>query len=122
MTRRPLAALLADTAAVLLFVTVGRREHAQSSALTGVLVTAWPFLAALAASHLAVRSWRSPASLVPTGVAVWLGTLTLGMVLRRAVAGEGTAPAFVAVATVSLALLLLGWRAGVHLRRRAGQA
>jgi hypothetical protein len=44
-------------------------------------------------------------------VIVWLVTVALGMVLRHTLFDRGTALAFIIVATISLGLLLLGWRA-----------
>ena len=46
----------------------------------------------------------------PTGVTVWICTIVLGMLLRKAT-GQGTAVTFIAVASTVTALLLLGWRA-----------
>ena len=43
------------------------------------------------------------------GIGAWLGTVAVGMLLR-VVAGQGTAPAFIAVALCFLGLFLLGWR------------
>ncbi len=48
--------------------------------------------------------------IVPTGIVVWVMTVAVGMVLR-AVTGQGTAGSFIVVATLSTAVLLLGWRA-----------
>jgi hypothetical protein len=57
----------------------------------------------------------------PTGVVVWLCTVVVGMLLRKATSA-GVAASFVVVATTVTALLLLGWRvaAGLALRRRSG--
>jgi Protein of unknown function (DUF3054) len=46
---------------------------------------------------------------VPTGIGAWLGTVAVGQALRM-VAGQGTAPAFVAVSLLFLGLFMLGWR------------
>jgi hypothetical protein len=46
-------------------------------------------------------------------------TLVVGMVLRRVVFDDGTAWSFVVVATLFLALFLIGWRIVAH---RAGAA
>jgi hypothetical protein len=73
------------------------------------LSTAWPFLCGLLFGWVAVRAWRRPVTLRPAGVAAWLGTVAVGMLLR-VVAGQGTAVAFVLVALVFLGLFLLGWR------------
>lgn len=101
-------ALLADGVVVLVFAAIGRRSHAESGAVLGVLATAWPFLAGVVAGWLVARGWRRPVT-PSTGVAVWLAAVVVGMLLRRVV-GDGTAPAFVAVATVFLGVTLLGWR------------
>lgn len=51
---------------------------------------------------------------VPTGLLVWVSTLVVGMLLR-AVTGQGTATAFIIVATIFLGLFLVGWRVVVGL-------
>jgi hypothetical protein len=54
---------------------------------------------------------------VPTGVVVWLCTIIVGMLLRKA-ASQGVAASFVVVASLVTALLLLGWRAAARLITR----
>ena len=94
---------------MLAFVIIGRASHADGESLGGIASTAWPFLTGLVLGWLAVRAWRRPLGLVPAGVAAWLGTVAVGMVLR-VVSGQGTAVAFVLVALAFLGLFLLGWR------------
>src|SRR5215471_8860068 len=101
--------VLADVFCVLAFVVIGRASHQDGESLAGVAGTAWPFLAGLAAGEAATRAWRRPAAVVPTGVGVWLATVTLGQLLR-AVSGPGTDAAFIAVSAVFLGLFLIGWR------------
>jgi hypothetical protein len=109
-----------DVAVVLVFVAIGRTSHADGVTVPGLATTSWPFLAGLATGWAAARAWRRPDALVPTGVVVWLACVAVGMALRVA-AGQGTAPAFVAVALCFLALGLLGWRLVVRrLRIRSG--
>jgi hypothetical protein len=96
-------------ASVLVFVVIGRASHHDGESVPGVAGTAWPFLAGLGVGWLVARVWRRPAALVPSGIAAWLGTVAVGMVLR-VVAGQGTAVAFVIVALCFLGLFLLGWR------------
>jgi DUF3054 family protein len=108
--RAAVLGVLADVAVVLAFVLIGRAHHHAGEAMAGVASTAWPFLAGLAVGELAARSWRRPAALVPTGLIVWLATVGLGQLLR-AVSGQGTEPAFIAVSAAFLGLFLLGWRA-----------
>ena len=106
-------AVILDCCCVLAFVIIGRASHVQGESLGGIASTAWPFLAGLAAgwliAGLAGRAWRQPFRLWPAGVGAWLGAVALGMVFR-VVSGQGTAPAFIAVALAFLGLFLLGWR------------
>lgn len=108
-----------DVVGVLVFCAVGRRSHDEGLNITGVAATAWPFLAGTALGWLAARGWRRPTEVAPTGVVVWLSTVAVGMLLRKATSA-GVASSFVVVATTVTALLLLGWRAavGLTLRRR----
>ena len=113
-----LAGAAADVVAVLFFATVGRSSHAEGITATGVLTTAWPFLAGVALGWVVVRLWRGGRPL-PAGVStrhtalegavVALVAVAAGMLLRRAT-GSGTDPAFVVVATLVLGALLVGWR------------
>jgi DUF3054 family protein len=105
---RLLAAALADLAGVAVFAAVGRSSHAEGLTLGGVVETAWPFWAGWAAGALVGRFWRRPSGLV-TGVAAWVGTVAGGMLLRT-LTGAGVQLSFVVVASVVLAVLLLGWR------------
>ena len=109
---RPLVAMLADVVCVLVFCTIGRRSHAEGITLAGVAETAWPFLAGTAVGWVAVRGWRRPTTLAPTGLVIWICTVVIGMLLRKAIS-QGTALSFVVVASLVTAILLLGWRAAV---------
>lgn len=111
------ALLLLDVAAVGVFVAIGRRSHAEGETLVGLAGTAWPFLVGTAAGWALSRAGRRPAELVPTGVTVWGSAVVVGLLLRR-LTGGGTPLPFVVVATISLGVLLLGWRA---LARRPAQ-
>jgi drug/metabolite transporter (DMT)-like permease len=110
-----LAAVL-DVAVVVAFAAIGRASH-DENVLTGLGVTAWPFLVALCVGWAALLAWRRPTAPVRTGVGVWLITVAGGMLLR-AVTGQGVAIAFIVVATVVLLVLLVGWRAIATLVRR----
>ena len=110
-------ALLADAVCVLVFCAIGRRSHAEGITVAGVAETAWPFLSGTAVGWLAARAWRRPTSLAPTGVVIWLSTVILGMLLRKATSA-GTALSFVVVASLSTAILLLGWRLGARVLAR----
>ncbi len=109
--------LLLDLAAVVLFAALGRDTHDEAASVAGALGTAAPFLAATAGGWLVTRAWRNPLAM-RTGLGVAATTVAGGMVLRR-LAGDGTAPAFVIVATVFLTGALLGWRAAAGRLRPA---
>ena len=112
--RRAVAgAAAADVLCVLVFCTIGRRSHAEGITVAGVAETAWPFLAGTTFGWLAARAWRRPTTLVPTGIVIWLSTVVVGMLLRKATSA-GTAFNFVVVASLSTAILLLGWRLGAR--------
>lgn len=110
--------MLLDAIAVLVFAAVGRQAHEEASGLVGVLDVAWPFLTGAAIGWAVGRGWRRPLAPVPTGVAVWVGAWAAGMMLRQ-LSGDGTAPAFLLVAAISLAVVILGWRVIATLVLRA---
>ncbi|ORV08829.1 DUF3054 domain-containing protein [Mycolicibacterium canariasense] len=113
-----LAAAVADAVAVIVFCTVGRRSHAEGVTLTGVAETAWPFLTGTLVGWLIARGWGRPTSITPTGLIVWVATVAVGMLLRKATSA-GTAFSFVVVATLTTAILLLGWRAAAKVASRS---
>lgn len=120
MRDRALAALGVDAVVVLVFAGIGRASHHERNPVVDALQTAWPFLAGAAVGWLVARGifGRLPLT-VRTGWPVWLCAVAVGMVLRR-LAGEGTAFAFIVVATVFLGIFLLGWRlAAGYFQRKA---
>jgi hypothetical protein len=117
MKRSSALAALADVAGVLVFCTAGRRSHAEGLTVAGVAETAWPFLVGTAVGWLLSRGWRRPTAVVPTGLAVWVCTVAIGMLLRKATSA-GVAGSFVVVASVATAVVLLGWRLAVAALRR----
>jgi len=103
-----LAAIL-DVVLVLAFVLIGRGSHGEN-VIGGALVTFWPFAVGLVIGWLVSLAWRRPGAPWPTGVVVWVATLVIGQLLR-VVSGQGTAPSFIVVAAIVLAVFLIGWRA-----------
>ena len=108
-----------DVACVLAFCAAGRRSHDEGLDVAGIATTAWPFLSGTVLGWLLSRAWRRPSELYPTGVAVWLCTVVVGMLLRKA-SSAGVAGSFILVAATVTAVLLLGWRAIAQLGRRPG--
>lgn len=112
MRRSSVPAAVADVVAVLVFCTAGRRSHAEGLTAAGIAETAWPFLVGTLVGWLLSRGWRRPTAVAPTGLVVWVSTVVVGMLLRKATSA-GVATSFVVVASLVTALLLLGWRAVV---------
>lgn len=105
---RTAARVASDLVLVLVFSVIGRASHHEPLSASGILLTAWPFLAAcLIASLLACVVLRL--SWFREGVLVWFLTVLVGMLLRG-VTGGGLAIGFLVVATVVLAVFLIGWR------------
>lgn len=109
-TRLVLWSLVTDVVSVVVFVAIGRRNHDEGGGIGGVFDTATPFLLALLITWLVTLTWRDPLS-ARSGATVWIGTVALGMVLRNLVFDDGTATAFVIVATVFLGVSVNSWRA-----------
>ncbi|MGO4237985.1 DUF3054 domain-containing protein [Pseudarthrobacter sp. YAF2] len=107
--RTVMAAAAADIILILAFAAIGRDAHHREEPVLGVLLTAWPFLAGAAVGWMAARAWRSPLSVLRAGVPVWLGSLIGGMVLRALTAQTVVIP-FIIVATLALAVFLVGYR------------
>ena len=117
--RRGVGWLGIDIACVLMVCAVGRRSHDEGLNVAGIATTAWPFLSGTVLGWLASQAWRRPTAVVPTGVVVWLCTVAVGMLLRKATS-VGVAASFVVVASSVTALLLLGWRAALTRLTRRG--
>ncbi|GDX20495.1 hypothetical protein LBMAG07_14160 [Actinomycetes bacterium] len=103
--RAVVTAAIVDVVAVVVFVAIGRRNHNEGTALSGIIGVAAPFLIALGISWIGLRTWREPfnrASLIAT----WVITVVIGLLLRRLVFDRGIATAFIIVATITLGVLL----------------
>lgn len=116
---RFLPALLVDAVLVLVFAAIGRASHQEDPA--GFFLTVWPFLVALLLGHAAALLLpgrpRRPWSL-SWGAVVWAVTVVGGMLLRL-LSGDTAEVPFVIVATLVLAVFLLGWRGLTALVRRS---
>ena len=115
---RYLPAVIVDVVLVLVFAVIGRASHDENPA--GFLLTAWPFLVALLLGHaiaaLLPGRPRRPWSAL-WGLVVWVITVIGGMLLRIAT-GDTAQVAFIIVATLTLGVFLVGWRALTALLRR----
>lgn len=110
-------ALLLDIAWIVLFALLGRRSHGTESGLVAVAATAGPFLAGYAAAIVIARLRTAPTALGRGAIAVVI-TLVIGMAIRTVLFGRLPDPAFIVVATVALAVGMLGWRALALVWRR----
>lgn len=112
-----------DVVAILVFAVLGRRNHDEGAALTGVLVVAWPFLVGWTIAWFATRLDRRPES-AAGALRALVVAIPIALALRVAT-GRGIAPAFIVVACVFLGVVLVGRRWGVslvHGRRRTRTA
>ena len=105
-----------DVVCIVLFVIIGRRNHGETTDAAGTVRTTLPFLIALSGAWIGAKAWRAPRSLT-TGVILWIVTVVVGLGIRRFAFGDGTATAFVIVATLVLGLLLVGTRLPKRVKR-----
>ena len=104
-----------------MFVAIGRRNHDEGTAISGVLVVAAPFLIALGISWIGLRTWNEPFTR-RSWVATWIITVFVGLLLRRLVFDRGIATAFIIVATITLGVLLgLGRKLSHRLSAKTSQ-
>jgi hypothetical protein len=103
--RAVITTAIVDVVAVVVFVAIGRRNHDEGTALSGVLGVAAPFLIALGISWIGLRTWREPFNRA-SFIATWVITVFVGLLLRRVVFDRGIATAFIIVATITLGVLL----------------
>ena len=96
---------IVDVVAVVVFVAIGRRNHDEGTALSDVLSVAAPFLIALTASWVGLRTWNEPFTR-RSWAATWVITVIVGLLLRRLVFDRGIATPFIIVATITLGVLL----------------
>ena len=109
-------AITGDALVVIVFAAIGRASHDESTTVTEVWHTAWPFALGTAIALGITAATKADPRTLAVGVRVWLWTLVLGMVARQAL-GDGTAAKFIVVATLVLALLFLGWRLALSWQR-----
>lgn len=108
--------LAVDLLLVGVFSVIGRLSHYGTLTPSGWWTTAWPFLAGTLVAWVVLWAARRDPAAITSGVVVWLGALVGGMALRQA-SGQGTATAFVVVATLVLGALLVLPRVGARVRR-----
>lgn len=113
--RQVLAPALLDAASLVIFVVAGRASHHHVEELAGIASTIWPFALGTGAAWAVLSRrtrrgrWAPSLETAGAGVLVTVSTVVIGMVLR-VVAGQGTAGAFVAVATGFFGLFMVGGR------------
>lgn len=109
--------LVIDLLLVGVFAVIGRLSHYGTLTAGGWWTTAWPFLTGTLVAWAVLALVRRPPAAISSGAIAWLGALVGGMLLRHA-SGQGTATAFVIVATLVLGALLVLPRVGARVRRR----
>ena len=111
--------LAVDLLLVAVFAAIGRLSHEGSLTVAGWGTTAWPFLVGTLLGWAVLAAARRPPGAITSGLVVWLGALVAGMLLRR-VSDQGTAAAFVVVATLVLGAFLVLPRLGASVGARVG--
>ena len=113
-----------DAVLIVVFSTFGRGAHSEGLGAAQVWGTAWPFFVGLVVGWLILLVARRAPGTVGSGVAVWISSLVVGMVIRGF--GDGRVPhwSFIIVAAVVTAVFLIGWRAirAAVLRRKSPAA
>ncbi len=118
---RVAALAVGDLIVFLLFATVGRSNHGEAVSLSSVAATAapfvigWfavaPFLGAFGRQGSAATT--RPLPLLQRTAVAWIVAWAVALLLRRFVFGSDILPAFIVVALLFNAVLLLGWRAAI---------
>lgn len=107
-TRTPWIAFVVDAVLVIVFAVLGRSAHAESLDVLGIAGTAAPFLGALLLGWAIVRLTRmAPAAPWPSGVVIWLVTVSSGLALRILFGATAALPFIGVTAGVLLLFLLL---------------
>ena len=101
---------VADVAFITLFAALGRASHDETLDAAGIAHTALPFILACSLTWAWLIGTGRTGVHPREGVGVWILTVTVGMGLRLAF-GDTAAWPFVVVATIVLAVFLIGWRA-----------
>lgn len=117
---RSVIGFAADAALVVLFAVLGNISHESGLSPADVWSTAWPFLLGLALGWWITYSWRFPSNIWPIGVFLVIFTVVWAMMMRHFVTDGGVQLSFVVVATLTLAVFMLGRRlvTKLLLRRR----
>ena len=102
--RAVITTAIVDVVAVVVFVAIGRRNHEEGTAISDVVSVAAPFLIALLASWVGLRTWNEPFTR-RSWAATWAITVIVGLLLRRLVFDRGIATPFIIVATITLGVL-----------------
>ena len=110
-----------DAAVVIAFAVIGRNDHGFVSDVWDYARVSAPFLVGLALSVVVLRAWRHPTDW-RTGLGLALGTVLLGMLLRRFVWDDGTARTFVLITAGFLIAGMVGWRLVVSLVQRIARS
>lgn len=106
---RIIVTLAVDVVLTIVFAAIGRLSHGEDAFLPGLVRTAWPFVVAAVVGSL-LASWLGGGSWWLSGLIVWVVTAAGGIGLRL-LAGDTARGAFALVTAITLAILLIGWRA-----------
>lgn len=101
--------VLADLAAVLVFVAIGLSAHGHKESAANLAQVSAPFLVVALVGHALARLRGVTPTSAASGVVVVAATVAFGQVLR-VIFGQGTAISFIAVSLAFNAFVMIGWR------------
>ncbi len=104
-----LVPLIVDVLILAAFAAIGRRTHAEGSAIGGTITVAAPFIIGWLVGALMTRLDRAPHS-ASRALRTWAVGVPLALLLRSTLFGRGLAPGFVVVALAFTLVTLVGWR------------
>ncbi|MGD7003472.1 DUF3054 domain-containing protein [Corynebacterium halotolerans] len=114
-------ALALDVVAIAVFALLARLAHQSEDmpfTFVGWLSTLWPFLVGVAVSWIVILLARWNALRVwPVGVATWIITAVVGLVIWGIRNNDVPHWSFIIVAVVMSGILLLGWRGLAKLKK-----
>lgn len=109
-TKLVILLLATDAVLIVAFSLFGIAAHDRDFGITNIGRVAIPFLIAYLVPSALINPKRLIHNIFPVGVGLWLITIVVGPVLRAVFFGDTSAPAFLIVAAVTLAVFLLGRR------------
>lgn len=102
--------LIIDAVLMVIFAIIGVSSHDGDLGLANVARVAIPFMLPYLLLALAIKPAKLVHNIFPAGIALWILTVILGLVLRAVIFEDTSALAFILVTAGVLGVFLLGRR------------